>query len=213
MKKPSVNYDLPLVSVIIPNYNHAKYLTERINSVLAQDYPNFEVIILDDKSTDNSVEIIDTYKNHKRISNIVINTENSGNTFHQWAKGIKLSKGEYIWIAESDDVADSCFISKLMDKLINTPNAIVAFCYSYMIDGNGNKLEYTWDKPNLYQKDGISEGDLFCIKRLVYGNSIYNASMSIFKKSNCAEISESYRKYRHCGDWLFWLAQLQLIKT
>ena len=53
----------PFVSVIIPNYNHAKYLDERIQSVLTQTYQNFEIILLDDKSTDNSVEIINKQLN------------------------------------------------------------------------------------------------------------------------------------------------------
>jgi glycosyltransferase involved in cell wall biosynthesis len=52
----------PLVSVIIPNYNHARFLDERIQSILNQTYQNFEVIILDDKSSDNSVEVINKYK-------------------------------------------------------------------------------------------------------------------------------------------------------
>lgn len=71
----------PLVSIIIPNYNHAPFLKERIDSVLNQTYDNFEVIILDDKSTDNSKEVIEVYRSHPRISQIVYNEENSGSTF------------------------------------------------------------------------------------------------------------------------------------
>ena len=94
-----------MVSVIIPNYNHAPFLKERIDSVLNQTYDNFEVIILDDKSTDNSKEVIANYRGHSKISHIVYNEENSGSTFKQWQKGFSLAKGDYIWIAESDDVA------------------------------------------------------------------------------------------------------------
>ena len=84
----------PLVSVIIPNYNHARYLDERIQSVLNQTYQNFEVIILDDKSTDNSVEVINQYKDDLHVSCIIVNEENSGSTFKQWHKGFELAKGE-----------------------------------------------------------------------------------------------------------------------
>ena len=62
----------PLVSVLIPNYCHASYLNERIDSVLAQTYQNFEVIIMDDYSTDNSREIIEQYRNHPRVREIYI---------------------------------------------------------------------------------------------------------------------------------------------
>ena len=103
----------PSVSVIIPNYNHAPFLKERIDSVINQHYDNFEVIILDDCSKDNSREVIEQYRNHPKVKHIVYNEANSGSTFIQWHKGFRLAEGEYIWIAESDDVADLDFLAKL----------------------------------------------------------------------------------------------------
>ena len=88
------------VSVIIPNYNHAKYLNQRIDSVLNQTYQNFEVIILDDCSPDNSKQVIEAYRGHPKISTIVYNEQNSGTTFKQWDKGLQLAKGEWVWIAD-----------------------------------------------------------------------------------------------------------------
>lgn len=99
----------PLVSVIIPNYNHARFLDERIQSVLNQTYQNFELIILDDKSTDNGLEVINKYKDDSHISHIVVNEENSGSPFKQWHKGFELAKGDWIWLAESDDSCTSVF--------------------------------------------------------------------------------------------------------
>ena len=58
----------PLVSVIIPNYNYARYLEERIESVLGQDFQDFEVILLDDASSDNSDKILQRYRNHPKVS-------------------------------------------------------------------------------------------------------------------------------------------------
>ena len=65
-----------MVSVIIPNYCHAPYLRQRIDSVLAQSYPDFEVVLLDDCSTDGSREVIERYRNHPRIKQIVYNDRN-----------------------------------------------------------------------------------------------------------------------------------------
>lgn len=95
----------PKVSVIIPNYNHAQYLEERIQSVLSQTYTDFELIVLDDCSSDNSVEIIRNMSFAGKRDNVrfYFNETNSGNTYMQWKKGISLAKGDYIWIAESDD--------------------------------------------------------------------------------------------------------------
>ena len=70
-----------MVSVIIPNYCHAPYLRQRIDSVLAQSYPDFEVVLLDDCSTDGSREVIERYRNHPRIKQIVYNDRNGGSAF------------------------------------------------------------------------------------------------------------------------------------
>src|SRR5438034_11203510 len=86
------------VSVIIPNYNHARYLRKRIESVLTQTYQDFEVILLDDCSTDESRSIIGEYRIDPRVR-IELNEQNSGNTFKQWNKGVGLARGTYVWIA------------------------------------------------------------------------------------------------------------------
>lgn len=92
-----------LVSVIVPNYNHAQYLDIRLKSILAQTYTDFEIIILDDNSIDNSKEIIKRYEKDVHISHIICNKTNSGSPFIQWNRGFQYAKGDLIWIAESDD--------------------------------------------------------------------------------------------------------------
>ena len=79
----------PFFSVIIPNYNHSAYLDERIQSILNQSFQDFEIIILDDCSTDNSIEIIEKYRNEPKVSHIILNSQNSGSTFIQWNKGFE----------------------------------------------------------------------------------------------------------------------------
>ena len=91
---------MPKVSVIIPNYNHAQFLEQRVESVLNQTFQDFEIIFLDDASTDNSKEVFSKYSNHPKISHVIFNETNSGSPFKQWNKGFGLSTGEYIWIAE-----------------------------------------------------------------------------------------------------------------
>ena len=104
----------PLVSVIIPNYNHARYLDERMQSVLGQTYQNIEVIILDDCSTDNSREVIERYRNDPKVTSIVYNDSNTGKPFQQWNKGIGLAAGDIIWLAESDDTCDAEMLERLV---------------------------------------------------------------------------------------------------
>ena len=112
----------PLASVIIPNYNHAKYLEERIQSVLNQTYQNLELILLDDKSTDNSLEVINKYRDNPHVSQIVVNEHNSGSAFKQWHRGIELAIGELIWIAESDDYCSPTFLEVLVNNHIARSN-------------------------------------------------------------------------------------------
>ena len=85
---------MPQVSVIVPNYNHALFLRQRLDSIFNQNFQDFEVIILDDCSTDNSKEIIEEYRNRPQVSHIVYNDTNSGSPFKQWAKGCDVARGE-----------------------------------------------------------------------------------------------------------------------
>lgn len=77
----------PLVSVIVPNYNHAAFLKERMESILNQSYPHYEVIILDDHSTDASLEVIKEYAKHPKVAQVIINETNCGSPFIQWQRG------------------------------------------------------------------------------------------------------------------------------
>ncbi len=193
--------ETPLVSVIIPNYNHAPFLDERIQSVLNQTYQNFELIILDDKSTDNSVEIINKYKDNQHVSHIVVNEENSGSPFKQWHKGFDLAKGEWIWIAESDDSCKAEFLKTLIEKL--DENVTYAFCKSTRIDENGMEFHECW-QDNLDRSFNMSGSD-FYYTYLGYRNVIWNASSVLFRKSNIYKLPDQYTKYRGAGDWMFWI--------
>ena len=170
-----------MVSVIIPNYNHAPFLKERIDSVLNQTYDNFEVIILDDKSTDNSKEVIANYRGHSKISHIVYNEENSGSTFKQWQKGFSLAKGDYIWIAESDDVASNL----------------------KMIDRNGTPLATR--HLSSYMPKPMVDGNYFIRHNMLFGCNILNASSAVFSRSAALSVPKEFMNYRGAGDYLFWI--------
>ena len=200
---------LPLVSVIIPNYNHAPYLKERIDSVLSQTYKEFEVLILDDCSSDESKEIIESYRNNKHISNIVFNEKNTGNTFIQWNKGISLAKGKYIWIAESDDVAKPTFLERLVDELEKHPEAAFAFSHSHMIDQDSNVMKHDFN-PGVQTGEAILWNSReFSINKMLKFNYVQNASMAIFRADLYPQIDSSYQNYRYCGDWAFWMYMAQ----
>ena len=189
----------PLVSVIVPNYNHARYLEQRLDSVFDQAYPNFEVIILDDCSTDNSLEVINRYKDNPHLAQIVPNKTNYGSVFKQWEKGFGLTKGEYIWIAESDDYCELNFMELLMKELIAHPKAVVAFSNYVKCDEKNNILSQSKEWSNR-----CYNGKRFVRKRMARFCEIHNASGAIFKKSVLESVSEEYQTYQSTGDYQFW---------
>ena len=191
----------PFVSVIIPNYNHAKYLDERIQSILKQTYQNFELIILDDKSTDNSVEVINKYQDNPHVSCVVVNKENSGSTFKQWHKGFEIAKGELIWVAESDDICKIELLETLVQFFIKDPKCVLAYTESVFFRDSDGELIRTHD-----DKDSeLYEGKDFISTKMINGNSIANASSALFRRSVALSIDKQYTNYKGAGDRLFWI--------
>jgi glycosyltransferase involved in cell wall biosynthesis len=202
------------VSVIIPNYNHAPYLAKRINSVLGQTYPDFEVILLDDCSTDGSREIIELYRNHPNVSQVLLNETNSGSTFKQWNKGIALARGEYIWIAESDDFADANFLEKTLPIIRKDDTIGLVFCHSVLVDKNdqtiGNTQDWvlpheTWDTDSEFVRmPGIN----FCAHYLTGRCVIPNASAVLFRKKYFVLAGGADESRKMTGDWRMWFDML-----
>ena len=189
----------PLVSVIIPNYNHARYLEQRLDSVFMQTYPNFEVIILDDCSTDNSLEVINRYKDNPHLSQIVINATNSGSTFKQWEKGFGLAKGEWIWIAESDDYCTDVFLEQLMKECQKHEDVVIVHSNYVMCDEENNIISQSKE-----WKNKCYSGKRFVRRRMARFCDIHNASGAIFNKSVVPFVSKSYQTYQSAGDYQFW---------
>jgi glycosyltransferase involved in cell wall biosynthesis len=196
---------MPTLSVIIPNYNHAPFLKERIDSVLNQTFQDFELIIMDDCSTDNSKEIIEGYRSDRRVTHIGYNENNSGTTFKQWQKGIELAKGKYIWIAESDDWCEPTLLEELVKGIKCNQNIVISYCGSVVVK-EGGEILYTTSSKNLSEvKDGVS----FIKNEMTEINPIVNASMAIFRKEIFQHISLEFTTFKFCGDWLFWIKLAQ----
>ena len=131
-----MNQSSPLVSIIVPNYNHERYLVQRLESIFNQTFQDFEVILLDDCSTDDSVIMLQRYATHPKVTHFVVNEQNTGSPFKQWKKDIDLARGKYIWIAEGDDWAESTFLEILL-PLIKQEDVGIAFCNSNWVGERG----------------------------------------------------------------------------
>lgn len=196
---------MPKVSIIVPNYNHAKYLSKRLDSIIHQTYQDFEVILLDDCSTDNSLEIINRYVWNTKIVHIVKNVKNSGGTFNQWVRGINLAKGEFIWIAESDDFAEERFLETAIHNFQDN-NCSIFFSQSYIVDERGT-VQGCWDeKAAIYDSNFVTEGKELIQKYMTFQNIIPNASAVVFSKGLLdADIEKDILNYKINGDWYLWI--------
>jgi glycosyltransferase involved in cell wall biosynthesis len=190
---------LPLVTVIIPNYNHAAYLKQRIDSVVDQTFHDFEIIILDDCSTDNSAEIIEQYRGHQKVKRIIYNEVNTGSPFKQWKKGIELAESDYIWIAESDDIASLEFLKNITPLLDESKGCSLAFCDSTT----------DFDSFTSHKTQSNAENKLYTGKDFIYQHNInaqfVNASCVVFRKDKInQQVLSDFVDFRSSGDWLFW---------
>lgn len=211
---PKCNVKNPLkISVVIPNYNYEKYITERIDSVLRQTYPIYELIILDDCSTDNSISVIE--EKIKTIpSNISVrflkNNTNSGNVFAQWQKAFQEAQGDYVWIAEADDSCNIRFLETVV-KGFQNKNVVLSYCESLTIDSENIVIMHDlrewidifnchkWDRD--YWNNGLAEiKETLCIN-----NTIANASSVVFKNGDYEQILEEAKQFELAGDWYVYM--------
>lgn len=197
---------MPKVSIIVPNYNHAQFLHQRLDSIFNQTYQDYEVILLDDCSSDNSVEILNSYAKDSRVTCFIANETNSGSTFRQIKKGIQLAKGEYIWIAESDDWAQKEFLGKTLERA-NSDIGII-YSQSFIVNEKNERMyintkytDYLDDKK--WAIDFVEDGIKIMNSFLIYRNIIPNMSATLILKDDLLKILIN-ENLKYLGDWFIY---------
>ena len=169
------NKDLPLVSIIMPSYNHGRFIKKSIDSIIAQTYTNWELIIIDNNSSDNTKDILEKYKDLNQIKVLFVN--NNGLIGYSRNRGIEVSKGEIIAFIDSDDI---WYSNKLN------------FCVPYL-----NKFDFVYHRTEIFlnSEERIKKSSIMNTKLgysvtknlMLNGNPIVNSSV-ITKKSILADI-------------------------
>lgn len=214
---PKAAGELLDVTAVIPNYNYARYLKERIDSILFQTYPVSEIIILDDCSSDGSIELIRQCIRENKTGipiTLIENETNSGSVFAQWQKAFSVSKSRYVWIAEADDSCDARFLETVM-QACSDEEVVISYCESLTMDEDnvllmGNlrpwiDLFHTgkWDRD--YVRDGKDEvAETMCIN-----NTIANVSSAVIRNGDYGKILEAAKEYRLAGDWYTYMNLLK----
>lgn len=204
---------MPRVSLILPNYNYARYLDERIVSLLKQTYRDFELLILDDASTDNSCEVIKKYTYDPRVRTN-LHTQNSGQVYKRWNEGVEETTGEYILIAGADDSCHPTMLEKLVDKMEANPRMGMAFCHSLVLSGN-SRVEYStrqWAIDHHVEHwlaDHDAHGREECTHLLRGNEVIPNASGVLIRRAAFVQAGGFDLSLPLAADYLLW-GQLML---
>lgn len=204
----------PSVSVIVPFYNHEKFVAERLNTVLGQSVKDIEVILMDDLSTDNTVEVASQYLSDPRVR-MEANTVNSGSPFKQWKKGLGLAQSDLVWIAEGDDACDLNFLATLLpyfdDQMMAIASAKTEIIDEHSTEKPGVLMPYLdsayQDKyRSSFRLDGFDtiNQDLGAVCTLV------NASGLILRKQYLRpEVLDEAGEFKMCGDWYLYISMLR----
>ncbi len=183
--------NFPLVSVIIPSYNYLRYIEKCIQSVASQDYPNIEIIVVDDESTDGSLDYLSTLGAKVKV----LSQKNSGVSVAR-NRGLLESRGEFLAFLDADDYWDSSKISKQMNLLLNSDVDLV-YCGINLVEPNGTEITGTI-VPQYY-------GDCAPYFRKYPTRAIVSlgTSNALFRKSIVAQSGILDAKLSISADWDF----------
>ncbi len=214
-----LGHEYKKVSVVVPNYNYARYLKDRIASIVEQTYPVYELVFLDDHSKDQSLKVfkdIEGILQEKGIKVVqAINEVNSGSVFKQWLNGISLSSADYLWIAEADDLCSNRFLETTMQSFYQDNEVVLSYSQSKQIDEDSriiadDYLNYTKEiDSEKWEHDYVTDGRQEISEALVVKNTIPNVSGAVFKKLDVAKISEEIVSYKIAGDLFFYVSLLE----
>ena len=212
---------LPTVSVVVPTFNYARYLPARLGSIFDQTQPIQEIIVLDDASTDDSIAVIEERaEERERDITLVINEANSGSVFAQWARGAQMATGEFVWIAEADDLSEPTFLSHLVALMRSDPSIGLGFCDFRSIDAkdvpvySSYKPYFATLEPNALTRSEVFDGREFMARFLSVKNTILNVSSVVWRREALlralATCGRSLTDFRMAGDWRLYVECLSL---
>lgn len=204
----------PKISIVVPNYNHAPYLRHRLESIYQQTHQNIEVILLDDHSSDDSVEILQEFAQRFPEKTVChFNDVNSGSVFRQWKTGFAMATGELVWIAESDDFCTENFLAEQI-RAFQNPGIMLSFCKTEFVKGDPPAKVWTlheylvhlgmadWDQPF------VSSAHALVVAGWSVKNIVPNVSSALFRHPRKLALldDERWLSLRMCGDWVFYLS-------
>jgi glycosyltransferase involved in cell wall biosynthesis len=194
----------PSISVLLPTYNYARFLPEAIESVLAQDWPDFELLISDDRSTDDSAAVIAAYAARDPRIRYRVQPTNLGMVAN-WNWCLNQARGEYIKFLFGDDrLASPQALRKLHGLLVAHPTASLTASARTIIRADSTTAGL-WDE---FQQAGRHEGESVIVRCLTETrNLIGEPSVTLFRRRHATRGYDP--RYRQIGDLEFWFHLLE----
>ena len=193
----------PLVSIVVASYNHSEYLDQRIESLLAQDYQEIEIIVIDDSSTDESREVLKKYETTQNIQTVLLD-KNIG-----WVKvsnmGANLAHGDFLVFANCDDYSEISQISKMIENMKSNPSAGLCFSKSNIVNEKslriGDDFELRGRKFKKLCKQNSLIKKKYMTQLLFHSIVIPNLSAAMFRKSAFFNVGCFSEDIKVAADW------------
>lgn len=199
----------PRVSLVVPSYNYARYLDERITSLLNQTFTDFELVITDDASTDNSRAVIAKYAADHRIRTLYFE-KNSGSVYQRWNDGGAVARGEFIMFPGADDSCHPTMLERLVGLLDAHPGVGMAYSQVWITDSAGKRLhtkQYA-DDPGHWAADYVNDGIDECRRYLYLRNTIPTASSLLMRRKLYEEVGPWDVSLQLSADWMLYAKML-----
>lgn len=200
----------PLVSVVIPSYNHARFIHDSVRSALDQTVRDLEVIVVDDGSRDETLQVLDHIKD-ERLK--VFTQENKG-AHEALNRGIKLSSGEFISILNSDDIYAQNRLERLLAVLEEQPELGIVGSYIEVVDAEGNSLgvkrAYHSLEPWVLDHPEQSFRATNDLRAVLLTENFFATTSNFFARRTVFERVGEFLPLRYTHDWDFLLRASQL---
>ena len=210
----------PAISVMIPTLNYASHLPARLRSIFAQTVTPLEIVVLDDGSSDESKAVVREVSREAQRTVEWVAAEGGRGLLAQWQRAARRARGEFVWIAEADDLAEPDLLEHLCGALRTAPGAAFAFADSRAIDAAGSTL---WADHQAYYREagtalltrsGAIEAEAFLRECLGARNLVLNASAVLWRRASLrdalARAGEAAASFRLALDWRLYAEALSI---
>ena len=201
----------PLVSVCLPNLNTYPFLRERVDTILAQTYPHWELVVSDNFSDDGAWELFQELA--RRDSRILVAQAPREGMYQNWNRCLQRARGEFVYIATSDDgMAPDC-LEKLVDALVRHPDCDAAHCTLAVVDEIGAPLTDDWWRRGLFHRSLPAQADRRHVRHAPFDGLLclsgeqvyYSITEWLFRRSLFSRIGMFEPRWGSVGDFNWYM--------